>query len=108
MRTRAAGGRVVAVGTTVVRALESAHDGCTLRASRGFTRRYVEPAHRPRVVDGLLSGFHQPGTTHLELLAAFVGRERVERAYAHARNGRYLWHEFGDVHLLLPGARGAR
>ncbi len=104
-RTRRAGGRVIAVGTTVVRALESAHDGCSLRPSRGFSRRYVSPAQPPVVADGLISGLHAEGTTHLDLLDAFLGRAARERAYAHARAAGYLWHEFGDVHLSFRPAR---
>ncbi len=96
------GRRVIAVGTTVVRALESSVDCGGLRASEGFSRRYVSPAHRPVVADGLISGFHAPGTTHRDLLAAFLGEERLRRAYRHACDAAYLWHEFGDVHLWLP------
>lgn len=101
-RTRQRGGRVIAVGTTVVRALESAHDGCGLRPSRGFTRRYVAPPRPVRGVDGLLTGFHAARTTHLALLAAVAGEGVVERSYGHAVRAGYLWHEFGDVQLLLP------
>lgn len=101
--TRDDGGRVVAVGTTVVRALESARDGRELRPSRGFTRRYVAPPSRVAGLDGLLTGFHAARTTHVALLAAFAGPERVERAYRHAVARGYLWHEFGDVHLLFRG-----
>jgi S-adenosylmethionine:tRNA ribosyltransferase-isomerase len=95
--------RVLAVGTTVVRALESARDGCALRASRGFSRRYLAPPTRASTVDGLLTGFHTARTTHLALLSAVAGVSVVERAYAHATAQGYLWHEFGDVHLLLSG-----
>ncbi|HEX9709002.1 MAG TPA: S-adenosylmethionine:tRNA ribosyltransferase-isomerase [Candidatus Thermoplasmatota archaeon] len=104
---RAAGRRVVAVGTTVVRALESAHDGKRLRPARGFTRLYVNPYRPARVVDGLLTGFHDPMTSHLAMLYALAGEDLVRSAYAEAVAGRYLWHEFGDSHLVLPGAAGA-
>ncbi len=101
-RARARGRRVIAVGTTVVRALESAADGCGgLRPARGFTRLYLRPARRTRTVDGLLTGFHEAGSTHLALLSAVAGRETVQRSYRLARGGGYLWHEFGDSQLLL-------
>ncbi|HTT15352.1 MAG TPA: S-adenosylmethionine:tRNA ribosyltransferase-isomerase [Thermoplasmata archaeon] len=101
-RARARGGRVLAVGTTVVRALESAHDGCGLRATRGFTSLYLRPPRAPRSVDGLLTGFHADRTTHLDLLAAFVDLARLAVSYRHARARAYLWHEFGDSQLILP------
>ncbi len=104
-------GRVIAVGTTVVRALESAFHGGEVRPSRGFTRRYVSPAQPVRSVDGLVTGWHAAGTTHLALLRGLAGEGIVRRSYARARELGYLWHEFGDSQLLLPGsgrpARGA-
>lgn len=101
--TRAAGGRVVAVGTTVTRALESAvsRDGA-VRARRGWTDLVLGPDRRARVVTGLLSGWHAPGASHLELLQAVAGSALVQRAYAAALCERYRWHEFGDSCLLLP------
>ncbi len=101
--TRAGGGRVIAVGTTVVRALESAvqPDG-TVAAAGGWTRLVVTPATGVRAVDGLLTGWHEPEASHLQLLEAVGGRELVERSYAAALECGYLWHEFGDLHLLLP------
>jgi S-adenosylmethionine:tRNA ribosyltransferase-isomerase len=101
--TRAWGGRVVAVGTTVTRALESAADGDgVVRAASGWTDLVLGP-HRPaQVVDGLITGWHAPGASHLELLEAVAGAELVERAYREATRARYLWHEFGDSCLLLP------
>ncbi|MET8581893.1 S-adenosylmethionine:tRNA ribosyltransferase-isomerase [Streptomyces collinus] len=100
---RAGGGRVIAVGTTAVRALESAAgpDGA-VRAARGWTDLVVTPGRGVRVVDGLLTGLHEPEASHLLMLEAVAGRAAVERAYAEALRGRYLWHEFGDVHLILP------
>lgn len=98
---RARGGRVIAVGTTVVRALESATDAGALRPTRGFTRRYVSPEHPVRTVDGLLTGFHTAASTHLAMLAGMFGTARLERAYRAATDRGYLWHEFGDSHLLL-------
>jgi S-adenosylmethionine:tRNA ribosyltransferase-isomerase len=100
---RAAGGRVVAVGTTVVRALETAAGEAGLRAGGGVTRLRIGPGFRLRVVDGLLTGLHEPEASHLDLLGALVDRPALDRAYAAALAGGYLWHEFGDVCLLLPG-----
>jgi S-adenosylmethionine:tRNA ribosyltransferase-isomerase len=104
--TRARGGRVVAVGTTVVRALESvaAPDG-SVSAGDGWTELVVTPERGIRAVDALLTGFHEPRASHLAMLEALVGREHLASAYDAAVGGRYLWHEFGDVHLLLPGSR---
>lgn len=101
-RVRRDGGRVIAVGTTVVRALESAAAHGELRPSAGFTRLLVHPGRPPRVADGLLTGMHDAGSSHLALLRAFAGRERVDRAYGAAVEAGYRWHEFGDVHLILP------
>ena len=96
------GGRIIAVGTTVVRALESSAgpDG-RIRAARGWTDLVVTPDRGVRVVDGLLTGFHQPDASHLDLLAAVAGPELLRRCYAAALDHGYLWHEFGDVNLLL-------
>ncbi|MEU2912437.1 S-adenosylmethionine:tRNA ribosyltransferase-isomerase [Streptomyces massasporeus] len=103
---RAGGGRVVAVGTTAVRAVESAvgADGA-VRARAGWTDLVVTPERGVRVVDGLLTGLHEPEASHLLMLEAVAGRVAVERGYGAALQGRYLWHEFGDVHLVLPGVR---
>lgn len=104
-RTRSRGGRVIAVGTTVVRALESAKDACGIRPARGFTRVYLNPGRPIRSIDGLLTGFHDARSTHLSLLSSFVGPSRLYRAYDVAAREGFLWHEFGDSHLLLaPGA----
>jgi S-adenosylmethionine:tRNA ribosyltransferase-isomerase len=94
------GRRVIAVGTTVVRALESAWDGARIRPARGFTRRYVHPGAGVRTVDGLLTGLHDPVTSHLAMLYALTGRDRIRSAYAEAVREGYLWHEFGDSHLI--------
>jgi S-adenosylmethionine:tRNA ribosyltransferase-isomerase len=99
--TRAAGGRVVAVGTTVTRALESAVDGDRVLASRGWTERVVTPAEPPQVVDGLVTGWHDPGASHLLLVEAVAGPELTQAAYDAATAEGYLWHEFGDAALLL-------
>jgi S-adenosylmethionine:tRNA ribosyltransferase-isomerase len=94
--------RVVAVGTTVVRALESSVDqeGFVV-ASRGWTDLVITAGRELRVVDGLLTGFHEPRATHLAMLEAFAGRERISDAYAEALGKGYLWHEFGDLHLIV-------
>lgn len=100
--TKAAGGRAIAVGTTVVRALESAAgDDGTVRAAEGWTDLMVTPERGVRVVDGLLTGFHEPESTHLAMLEAIAGPNRLEDAYQAALQGGYLWHEFGDVHLIV-------
>lgn len=100
---RAGGGRVIAVGTTAVRAVESAAgaDG-VVRARAGWTDLVVTPERGVRVVDGLLTGLHEPEASHLLMLEAVAGRAAIGRGYEEALRGRYLWHEFGDVHLVLP------
>jgi S-adenosylmethionine:tRNA ribosyltransferase-isomerase len=100
--THAHGGRVIAVGTTVTRALESAatEDG-RVHAAQGWTDLVLGP-HRPtRAVDGIVTGWHEPGASHLDLLRAVAGARRVERAYDEAQRHDYLWHEFGDSALLF-------
>ncbi|HEY9437360.1 MAG TPA: S-adenosylmethionine:tRNA ribosyltransferase-isomerase [Streptomyces sp.] len=100
---RAGGGRVVAVGTTAVRALESAADeDGVVRPASGWTGLVVTPERGVRVVDGLLTGLHEPEASHLLMLEAIAGREALRRGYSEALRHHYLWHEFGDVHLLLP------
>ena len=100
--TRAAGGRIVAVGTTVTRALESAVDADgRVVPSHGWTERVVTPADPPRVVEGLITGWHDPGASHLLLVEAVAGPELTQAAYDAATAEGYLWHEFGDAALLL-------
>lgn len=99
---RREGRPVIAVGTTVVRALESAWEGDRVRAAAGFTRLLVHPGRPVRSVDGLLSGLHDPMASHLAMLYAVAPRERVREAYAEAVREGYLWHELGDSHLLVP------
>lgn len=101
--TRAGGGRVIAVGTTVTRALESAAaaDG-VVRQVAGWTDLVLGPDRPCRVVDGLITGWHDAGASHLLLLEAVAGPELVGRAYREAVEHGYLWHEFGDSALLLP------
>ncbi|MBE1498078.1 S-adenosylmethionine:tRNA ribosyltransferase-isomerase [Amycolatopsis lexingtonensis] len=98
---RSRGGRVIAVGTTAARALESAFSSGEVRAAEGWTDLVLGPDRPARVVDGIVTGLHAPEASHLLLLEAVVGRERVQRAYDAAVERRYLWHEFGDVSLLL-------
>ncbi len=92
--------RVIAVGTTVVRALESAAAGSEVIASSGWTDLIVTPERGVAVADGLLTGFHEPQASHLDMLRAFVGDATLFAAYEHAIRAGYLWHEFGDVHLI--------
>jgi S-adenosylmethionine:tRNA ribosyltransferase-isomerase len=100
---RAGGGRIVAVGTTAVRALESACDehGGALAAARGWTRKFIVPPYEFRAVDALLTNFHLPRTTLLLLVAAFAGEDLLRRAYAHAVAGRYRFYSYGDAMLVV-------
>ena len=116
--TRAAGRRVIAVGTTCTRALESAalesaavagaghRDAVTAR--RGWTRLVLGPEHPARVVSGLISGWHEAGASHLALLESVAGRALVGASYREAEGAGYLWHEFGDSCLLLPPPASGR
>jgi S-adenosylmethionine:tRNA ribosyltransferase-isomerase len=100
--TRRGGGRVIAIGTTVVRALETVVDERgEVSPGRGWTEAVVTPEHPVRSVDGLLTGWHEPEASHLAMLEAIAGRDLLERSYAAAVAEGYLWHEFGDVHLVL-------
>ena len=101
-RTRARGGRVVAVGTTVVRALESAMADDGLRPFAGETRIFILPGVRVRSVDALLTNFHLPESTLLMLVSAFAGKERIFAAYEHAIRERYRFFSYGDAMLLFP------
>lgn len=101
--TRAEGGRVIAVGTTVVRALETACDARGQAvAAAGWTDVVIGPGRPVRLVDGLVTGLHEPEASHLLMLDAVAGAEVVARAYAEAVATGYLWHEFGDTMLLAP------
>jgi S-adenosylmethionine:tRNA ribosyltransferase-isomerase len=91
-------GRVIAVGTTVVRALETTGG----RAGKGWTSLIVTPDRELRTTDGLITGWHEPEASHLQLLEAVAGEQLLRRSYDAALAQRYLWHEFGDNHLLLP------
>ena len=121
--TRRDGTRVIAVGTTVARALESAVDEATiaeggasrsssapssaLRRGPAETRLFIRPGFRFRVIDGLITNFHLPGSTLLMLVAAYAGHERVLQAYAHAVQQRYRFFSYGDAMLVWP-APGVR
>jgi S-adenosylmethionine:tRNA ribosyltransferase-isomerase len=97
------GGRVVAVGTTVVRALETvAEPDGTVRGGRGWTNLVLGPGRGAYVVDGLITGWHEPEASHLQLLRAIADDELLDLSYREALEHGYLWHEFGDSHLILP------
>jgi S-adenosylmethionine:tRNA ribosyltransferase-isomerase len=98
---RAWSGRVVAVGTTATRALESAVADGRVGAASGWTSRVVTPGDPPRVVDGLVTGWHDPMASHLLLVEAVAGEALTQAAYDVAVGEGYLWHEFGDSPLLL-------
>jgi S-adenosylmethionine:tRNA ribosyltransferase-isomerase len=99
---RTEGRRVVAVGTTVVRALESVADARgAVHPGEGWTRLVVTPRGGVRAVDGLLTGWHEPRSSHLSIIEAIAGRPVLQTAYAAALEHGYLWHEFGDLHLIL-------
>ncbi len=102
--TRARGGRVVAVGTTSVRALESAASGGTLAPFEGETRLFIRPGHRFVAVDALLTNFHLPESTLLMLVCAFAGFESTMAAYRHAVAARYRFFSYGDAMLVTRGA----
>jgi len=95
-------GRVIAVGTTVVRTLETvADEHGVVHAGQGWTNLMITPESSPKVVDGLLTGWHEPQASHLLMLEAIAGRTLLERSYAAALAHGYRWHEFGDAHLIL-------
>ena len=101
-RARKSGGRVIAVGTTAVRALESAIDESgRVRAQHGYTRLRIDNEHRLKAVDGLLTGLHEPEASHLDLLSAFLPAAQIRAAYEGAVECCHLWHEFGDLNLIL-------
>jgi S-adenosylmethionine:tRNA ribosyltransferase-isomerase len=104
--TRAGGGRVIAVGTTVLRALESAMVDGEVRPFAGDTQIFIFPGYRIRSIDALITNFHLPESTLLMLVSAFAGKERIFAAYRHAVAQRYRFFSYGDAMLLFPG--GAR
>jgi S-adenosylmethionine:tRNA ribosyltransferase-isomerase len=100
---REAGNRVIAVGTTCTRAVESAADAAgTVHAAEGWTDLVLGPERPARVVNGLITGWHDPEASHLALLQAVAGSSLVSAAYTAAEQAGYLWHEFGDSCILLP------
>jgi len=99
-RARAGGGRVLAVGTTTLRALESAAAGGTLEPGRGETRLFILPGYRFKVVERLLTNFHLPRSTLLMLVSAFGGMDNMRRAYRHAIEQRYRFYSYGDAMLI--------
>ncbi|MEO7729052.1 MAG: S-adenosylmethionine:tRNA ribosyltransferase-isomerase, partial [Burkholderiales bacterium] len=102
---RAAGGRVIAVGTTSLRALESAAAAGPLRAGSDDTRLFVVPGYKFRVVDRLLTNFHLPRSTLMMLVSAFAGTDNIRRAYAHAVSKQYRFFSYGDAMLLERAVR---
>jgi len=102
--TKAQGGRVIAVGTTVVRALEGAAQGGHLHPWQGKTNLYIYPGYRFQVIDGLITNFHLPGSSLLMLVSALVGRDRLLGLYEQAIQQHYRFYSFGDAMLILPEA----
>jgi S-adenosylmethionine:tRNA ribosyltransferase-isomerase len=99
---RQSGGRVIAVGTTVVRALETvARPGGKIAPGAGWTGVVIGPERGVHAVDGIITGWHEPEASHLQMLEAIAGHDLLERSYAEALQHGYLWHEFGDSHLIL-------
>ena|ERR1700690_1334734 len=102
-RARAAGGRVIAVGTTVVRTLETvAEAGGKTHSGEGWMCKVITSQYELRCVNALLTGMHEPQATHLAILQSLAGMAHTKLAYIEALSHGYLWHEFGDLHLLLP------
>jgi S-adenosylmethionine:tRNA ribosyltransferase-isomerase len=96
------GGRIIAVGTTVVRALESVVDGNgRVSEAHAYTQLKIDGLHQLKVADGLLTGLHEPQASHLDLLSAFLPPKQIRAAYEEAIARKYLWHEFGDLNLIL-------
>lgn len=98
LETKASGKRVIAVGTTVVRALESAARN---NALSGSTNLYINRHSNLKMVDGMITGLHEPKASHLEMLSAFISEQHLLCAYDEAIKSRYLWHEFGDMNLII-------
>ena len=100
-RARNNGNRIIAVGTTVVRALESAIARGRITPQHNYTRLHINANHQLKAVDGLLTGMHEPEASHLDLLTAFLSAEDIKVAYTDAVDRQYLWHEFGDLNLII-------
>jgi len=100
---RLSGKRIIAIGTTVVRALETVTDTDKItHPGEGWTRVIITPERGIHAVNAMLTGMHEPKATHLAMLEALAGREHLQMAYQAALDERYLWHEFGDLHLIVP------
>lgn len=98
------GRRIIAVGTTCIRAIETAAnnpEGCVI-PFRGNTELFVDENYNMKIIDGLLTGFHEPKASHLNMLQAVAGFDHIDRAYKEAVQSGYFWHQFGDLHLILP------
>jgi S-adenosylmethionine:tRNA ribosyltransferase-isomerase len=101
-QTHERGGRTIAVGTTVVRALESAADEMgKVQPQHGYTRLHITADRKLKAVKGLLTGLHEPEASHLDLLTAFLPAEKIREAYEEAVQKHYFWHEFGDLNLII-------
>ena len=97
------GERIIAVGTTAIRAIETATDDRgNVMPYRGNTDLFIEDGYTMKVTDGLLTGFHEPNASHLNMLQAVAGFDHIDNAYKEAINREYYWHQFGDLHLILP------
>lgn len=101
-QARQTGRRIVAVGTTVVRALETVTENGITQDGSGWTDLVITPERGIHAVNGMLTGFHEPRATHLAMLTALAGRKHIQMTYQEALIKQYLWHEFGDLHLILP------
>ena len=102
-QARVAGKRVIVVGTTAIRALETVADRRgRVHAGEGWTGLIITPQRGVFSVDGLLTGFHEPRATHLAMIEALAGKTHLQVTYPEALRQGYLWHEFGDLHLILP------
>jgi S-adenosylmethionine:tRNA ribosyltransferase-isomerase len=102
--TKARGGRVIAVGTTVVRSLEGAAQSGELQPYKGKTNLFIYPGYRWQVVDGLITNFHLPRSSLMMLVSAMIGRERLLQLYQVAIDQKYRFYSFGDAMLILPEA----
>lgn len=98
MEAKLSGGRIIAVGTTVVRALESAMNSGSLS---GWTNLYITPEYQLKAADAIITGLHEPEASHLAMLSAFVEKDKLFNAYQEAILEQYLWHEFGDINLII-------
>lgn len=101
--SKSAGGRIIAVGTTAIRAVETAvNSEGKLLPYRGNTDLFIDENYAMKVIDGLLTGFHEPRASHLNMLQSVAGFDHIDKAYQEALRAGYYWHQFGDLHLILP------